>query len=247
MIDLDLLEHIYDVALGRASWNDVMERLRTAFAAQANLLMAYGPALAVTSVLCRNGYDESLDPAYADHFVGIDPYVAAMQCGALPPGRIMFGDDVVPGKLLCNSEYYNDWFRHHGLRYTAGGHVQNRDGRHFMFALPRSQAAGPYTPEEVRRLQAFFNHIGRALEIQDALRLRLSEPDLDRIAVRYGLTPAEVRLVVHLAETGSLKQCAGRLGCAYNTLRAHLRSVFEKTQVHSQAQLLRLIYQVIPD
>lgn len=245
VIDLDLLEQIYDVALGHSSWDDVMARLRTGFAAEAGLLIAYGQGPEALSALCRSGYEEAVVQAYAEHFEAIDPYVAAMKSGALPTGRIMFGDDLVPAKVFCDSEYYNDWFRPNGMRYTAGGQVQNRDGLHLMVALPRSHASGPYTPEDVRRLQTYFNHIGRSFEIQDAIKSGVSAPDFDEFALRYKLTPAEVKLVVHLVDTGGLKQCAEHLHCSYNTVRAHLRSVFEKTQTHSQPQLLRLIHQPV--
>lgn len=242
MIDLDLLEQIYDVVLGRSSWDDVMGRLRTALCAEHAMLIAYGQGPGEIGTHCRSGPDESAVRAYAEHFAAIDPYAEAMRTGALPPGRVMFGDAVVPGKALLACEYYHDWFRPNGLRYTVGGHTRSREGASLLLAIPRAPAAGPYTPDDVRKVQTYFNHIRRALEIRDAMRSRICAPDFDRIAARYRLTPAEARLLELLTETGSLKQSAQRLQRSYYTLRAQLRAVLQKTDTRSQSQLMRLIH-----
>lgn len=243
MIDPDLLEHIYDVALGRSSWDQVLARLRVEYCADTGLLIGYGQRLTADLCLCLSGHDEASWNTYVAHYAAIDPYSACMRSGAFPAGRVMFGDDLVPGKTLVASEYYNDWFRPHGIRYTAGGHVLSQDGIYLLLGLPRSKEAGPYSPDEIRRLQTYFNHIRRALEIQDEIGARVVAPDLDRIAVRHGLTPAEVRLLELLIETGSLKKSAQQSARSYYTLRAQLRAVFQKTETHSQAQLMRLMHE----
>lgn len=56
-----------------------------------------------------------------------------------------------------------------------------------------------------------------------------------------GLTMAEARLVVALAEGGTLVEAARKLGIAHNTAKAQLRSVFAKTGVNRQAQLVALL------
>lgn len=243
VIDPDLLEHIYDVVLDRSSWDAVLGRLRTEYSADAGVLIAYARGPRADTCLCLSGHDESAWRSYAAHFAAVDPYAARMGSKGFPAGRVCFGDDVVPAKTLLASEYYHDWLRPNGIRYTAGAHVQSQAGMSVMLGLPRSEAAGPYSAEEIQRLQAYFNHIRRALEIQSEMGARVSAPDLDRLAVRYGFTPAEIRLLELLAETGSLKKSAQRLARSYYTLRAQLRALFQKTGTHSQVQLVRLIHQ----
>jgi DNA-binding CsgD family transcriptional regulator len=247
MIDPDLLEHIYDVVLSHSSWDEVLMRLRTEFSAEAGLMVAYGQGPTAIGTLCWSGHDDCVVRAYKQHFGALNPYVRMMRSGSVPPGKVAFGDDLVPGKVLRASEFYRDWFRPNGMRYALGGDVRGRDGRDLMVGMPRSEAAGPYTPDEIRTFQAYFDHIRRALEIQEALGVRIGPPDFDRIAVRYRLTPAEVRLLELLAEIGGLKKCAQRLGRSYHTLRAQLRAVLQKTGTHSQVQLIRLIHRTAPD
>lgn len=62
-----------------------------------------------------------------------------------------------------------------------------------------------------------------------------------RLAILYGLTAAESRLVARLAAFDSLEQAANGLGIALGTARTHLASVFSKTGARGQAELLMLL------
>lgn len=58
----------------------------------------------------------------------------------------------------------------------------------------------------------------------------------------FGFTPAETRLALALLSgDGTLRQHADALGLTYGTARVHLRHLFDKAQVRSQAQLIRLL------
>lgn len=80
-----------------------------------------------------------------------------------------------------------------------------------------------------------------------ALALFLARPGADQRADPQtlrdflGLTIAEARLTAVLAEGLSLVEAAKRLGIAHNTAKVQLRSVFAKTGVHRQAQLMALL------
>lgn len=75
--------------------------------------------------------------------------------------------------------------------------------------------------------------------------LFLSKPDAlqlppERLAVMYGLTPAEGKLASKLAALRSLEQAADDLCISIHTARTQLRSIFAKTDVQSQSKLLLL-------
>lgn len=80
-----------------------------------------------------------------------------------------------------------------------------------------------------------------------ALALFLARPGdelvLEQETIRelLGVTPAEARLCSVLAQGHSLVEAARELGIAHNTAKAQLRSIFAKTQVHRQAQLVNLL------
>ncbi len=56
----------------------------------------------------------------------------------------------------------------------------------------------------------------------------------------FGLTPAETALSLQLANGLSLEEAAASLGIRRNTARAHLRSIFSKTGIKRQSDLVRI-------
>lgn len=56
----------------------------------------------------------------------------------------------------------------------------------------------------------------------------------------FQLTPAETALAIQLANGLSLEEAAEMLGIKRNTARAHLRSIFSKTGVRRQTELVRI-------
>ncbi len=63
----------------------------------------------------------------------------------------------------------------------------------------------------------------------------------ERAAKRFGLTPAENRLLQCLLDGLALKEAALRLGVARTTARTHLQRIFDKTGVRRQTELQRVI------
>lgn len=60
----------------------------------------------------------------------------------------------------------------------------------------------------------------------------------------FRLTPAEAALAIEIFRGEGRQAAAARLGISLSTVRTHLTSIFEKTDTHRQAELVRLIYQV---
>jgi DNA-binding CsgD family transcriptional regulator len=60
----------------------------------------------------------------------------------------------------------------------------------------------------------------------------------------FGLTPAEARLAVVLAQGHSLAEALDRLGVGVNTARTQLKTIFGKTGTNRQAELVRLLLSV---
>ncbi len=67
------------------------------------------------------------------------------------------------------------------------------------------------------------------------------QPAPEILAQLYGLTAREAALVVLLLDGLDLRDAAERLGLAMNTVRTHLRAVFNKTGTRRQAELVSLL------
>jgi DNA-binding CsgD family transcriptional regulator len=127
-------------------------------------------------------------------------------------------------------------------------------------AVPRADGAGggrmlvhrpshkhPYllhvspAPRTERFLTA--RRIAAVLQISDLA----AEREASKHALRetFGLSARESDLAVELVRLGDLEAAAKRVGMALNTARNHLHSVFLKTGVHTQADLVHLLSRVL--
>jgi len=64
---------------------------------------------------------------------------------------------------------------------------------------------------------------------------------LELVRSAYRLTPAEARLLAAVADGRRLEHYAAETGLSRNTVHTQLKSVFAKTECHSQAELVRKI------
>jgi len=76
----------------------------------------------------------------------------------------------------------------------------------------------PMSPEVARRVVSLFREI--------------QPPE----GARHELTPHEVRLLKLLVEGHNYKTAAAELDVSINTIRFHMRSIYEKLQVHSKSE-----------
>ena len=68
-------------------------------------------------------------------------------------------------------------------------------------------------------------------------------PQADFLETRFGLSRGEARLVALLFAGASLRSCAQALGIKYESARSYLKSVFQKTGTHRQAELVLTVFQ----
>ena len=64
------------------------------------------------------------------------------------------------------------------------------------------------------------------------------------LAEVYGMTPAEVRVAQALGQGGSVEQVGAALGISANTVKTHIKHIYEKTAVNTRAGLTRLLISV---
>jgi DNA-binding CsgD family transcriptional regulator len=67
------------------------------------------------------------------------------------------------------------------------------------------------------------------------------EPSREQLAATFGLTLAESRLLQVLLQGHGLTEAADRLGNSVNTVKTHLRALFEKLDCSRQSDLIRTV------
>ncbi|HRI17283.1 MAG TPA: helix-turn-helix transcriptional regulator, partial [Burkholderiaceae bacterium] len=89
-----------------------------------------------------------------------------------------------------------------------------------------------------------IGRVGQTLIARPTALLMVAEDDRGpgrsraEICRRHRLTAAEGRLAEMLARGRGLREVAQAMGVTYGTARGYLKTVFEKTGAHTQAQLV---------
>ena len=119
------------------------------------------------------------------------------------------------------------------------------------FHLPRPSGCPPFCVTLLRLDGTSDLALHRAASPTRAM-LVIQEPDpqelVDGWSVGriYGLTAKELETAVLLSRGQDLRSVAVTLGISYNTARCHLRHVYEKTNVHHQGDLIRMVLNASP-
>jgi DNA-binding CsgD family transcriptional regulator len=112
-----------------------------------------------------------------------------------------------------------------------------------MMTIPRPSGRRPFeiliTPLREGALMLAPQHGAAVFLIDPENR---PQPN-DRVLIkRFGLTRAEARLTLRLAQGASLKQAAEEFGLSRNTVRSQLQKILEKTGTVRQGELISLVW-----
>ncbi|MPZ58986.1 MAG: hypothetical protein GEU91_21365 [Rhizobiales bacterium] len=122
-------------------------------------------------------------------------------------------------------------------RLTKGGSVDVRRGER----LPLHILVAPFRATRWQDRDAWLGFL-RPVAI-----LIVNDPELERqtykahLQEEFRLTPAETEVALEISKGDGRDAAAARLAITPGTLRIHLQRVFEKTGVHRQAELVRLL------
>jgi DNA-binding CsgD family transcriptional regulator len=89
------------------------------------------------------------------------------------------------------------------------------------------------------REDIFFGTRGTALVFVSDPETQRTQADVLRTL--YGLTPAEATVASLLAEGKSVKEIADRTTVRENSVRIHLKKIFDKTGTKRQAELVKVV------
>lgn len=119
---------------------------------------------------------------------------------------------------------------------TRAGQVERRgaDGDVLRITvIPVSETLATEDPWLAIDRPAALLHVGSPA---DAARERISA-----LAAQYGLTPAEAAVAIEAAKGDGRAAVAARLGIRETTVRSHLSAIFDKLDIHRQAELARIV------
>jgi len=156
---------------------------------------------------------------------------------------------------LTPRDRFVEFLQSRGMRVTAQrlalvdhvfSHHEHFDADQLMEQLPKSGQSGHVSRPTVYRTLA---------EFVDAYWLVAFDGKSDEclkqtwegqaygglIARTFGLTPAELRVLLAIVDVGGVPESSEKLGVAETTIKTHLKQVFAKTGANRQADLVKLI------
>ncbi len=165
----------------------------------------------------------SIDPAL--RLLGAEP--AALALIARLPGLISLRQ----GRLYLP--------QHHAALESAVAALTARRGgaMHWGLALHR-----PTLPPLTLKLERTTSADARPVLLVHVVDPTGPQLDPQMLVTMFGLTAAELRVALLLAQGLSTEEAAGRLGVQDNTVRSHIKQLLSKTHTHRQAQFVALLW-----
>jgi len=178
------------------------------------------------------------------------PHMAAGCVVVTPDGRIVMADERSLDRLREAALLLHD---------MKGGHVRSDNGQLERLVADACRTRGARAGDMTVRVGT---HVSLAIRVvpcpHEAMKgalmvhgphamLCLSDPDArrraiaDRLVRDHGLTPAEALVAVELSQGDGRRAAADRLGIRETTVRAHLSAVFDKLDLHRQAELTHFL------
>ncbi len=139
-------------------------------------------------------------------------------------------DGKLRGRSTCESNSF--------LSFLASVKEGNGEEANAVFRFPSEDGRIPITVSAAYHCSDGGPASHFSLVLSDPTRMRATA---NGIAAALKLLPSEARVVLGLAEGGSVEEAAELAGVSVSTARTYLKNVFQKTGVSRQAELVRLV------
>lgn len=194
----DIIDGLYEAALGVEPWAEATQRLAGAFGGLTLMLSTHHQG-SVEVVATLGMTPENLrlySTQYAQHDLWA---IGAVEQRLL--GRAMLGSQVVEDRLLERSMIYNEFLRPKvNMHHLAGAIVPLHGGAHAVVGIHRPRDGRAFERRDTERLALIIPHLRRTLEIRQRLaratiESRTAAAVFDRFSFGVILLGAEAKLI----------------------------------------------------
>jgi DNA-binding CsgD family transcriptional regulator len=180
----------------------------------------------------RNGSDATVE-------VDADGRVLWMNAEAMATLKSSSGLTVSAGKLRAQRPKWDKSLR---AAYTRASELRNYGVFNAARSSGQQHVRFPVVlgeDKDERLLLCFVWVESGRIYVSFGKNAMLSD-QIELAATIYGLTEAQVRLAGLITEGSDLEEAAASMNISINTVKTHLRRMFDKTEARSQLELLRL-------
>jgi DNA-binding CsgD family transcriptional regulator len=176
----ELIEAVYDAALGRRSWEEVGGHVTRNMGGVSLLMAVVHPSRSSLDVVTTRELTPENLQDYAV-FADEDPWLESVRRQRLF-NRSLLGSQLVQERDLLRTAIYNEFLRPRTPVHHKTGAVLRLEGGAFaIIGTHRPHQAKDFVASDVRRLDRFLPHLQRALE----LRQRLGEQEQQHSAAYH--------------------------------------------------------------
>ena len=158
-----LMTDLYDAVIETGAWERLGVRLATALGGQTSALwiVEHGHVREMISSLPAEAV-----VLYQQYYHALDTWAA--RASRSPRLQALLGQELVPRRVVLESEFYNDWGVPFGVCHVVGAVVplDARGTATLGLALERPFAADAFTEADRQRLDVVLPHLQRAVQLR---------------------------------------------------------------------------------
>jgi DNA-binding CsgD family transcriptional regulator len=262
---LRIVDRVYAASCGETSWDRALEEMCRVGGYGGCTLSSIDP-VERRSVLFAGYWPGNLATGFTSDRTPGNPLLTDEVLRSMP-GTLWRDRGIMAPALLATTAFWTDWMRPRGFAaWTCL--LLGRDGSQVVCLEVYDRHGGASGGCDGHDLLArLASHLSRAwrvgrtarVHVQNAATLasggprseprhpasRASDvagaPAVNRLRAEFGLTRAEARLALYLAEGASLPSMAQAFDVKLTTIRSQLQQVFSKTGTCRQAELVALL------
>lgn len=221
---LPVVDKIYAAAAQEVSLDDAFKSIAQLMGDFVAAMFVHDPMVGDSEMVSDAAY--GIDRTWLDFYnrrFGTDNPWIQRGLPDLMAGRIVNTDELMPWSEVQKTDYYREFLRPLGVRYSLGAVISGRAQRFGSLITARSEKAGPYTHRLIGQLDAIRPHLARALHILEffdgaTLSLSLFRTSMDRLPFSILLVDSSRKIVYanasaqrRLDQSDGIAEVRGRL------------------------------------
>lgn len=216
---------IYDLALGRSSWDSILDILSASFPGCLVLVSGDDLVARTNIVFSQRGLTPPAAAAYVNTFAGLNPWLDGE--AALAPYQVYHDDQLLPRSEAAKSRFVTEWLGQQGTYEAATGVVLLREGaRQLTIEIRYAAEQADLRERAAQVLGEAAQHFGRAFEISARSRFSAGRGYLDHVVedLPFSVFFVDAELRIHysnFAAEALRRLSTGPFSSADGVLRAH--------------------------
>lgn len=235
-----LISYIYELALGRATWDNVLDLLSASFPDSLILVMGHDLKTRASIAFSQRGLSAAAVSAYLCSYAKQNPWIGGHI--EMPLYQVYHDEQLIDRNTAQASGFYRDWLSKQGDYSGGTGAVILREGtRQLSIEIRYSEADLEVRERAAAVLGEASYHFGRAFEILRRSRFSAGQSYLETVVedLPFAMFFVDQELRIHYSNqhAESLRRTGGGPFVGVDGI---LRAADEKTD----AQLRELVYKL---